>query len=439
MSLLERTRSVVIEIDDVINLAGLEEAALAFARSVPGQLVGEAVEAMSETLLDIYLGRRGLPIAAEDQAETPWSCTGCGSRRGFRRRGFRQRDRKLAAACGGVSFRTAQVECLTCARRFAPVLGLLGLRPYQRRTDRLSELAVGLATEVAYAKASSLLAELAGADVSPRSICRDMVAMAPERLGPEVLDVPIVLLDGTGERAGEKKNGVELRFAIGLVARRREHNRVKVEARLLGAVFDEDWAVLGELMADVRPGLLIVDGERELTGMVERTFPGVPIQRCLFHLAHGFTYAAWRGGASQALRKTLFAQLEATLTEAHRDGNPERAKAAYAALIEEADNCGAVTAAIYLREAEAQVFTFLTHPGAGRLLFGHKGRPELASSVLERVMRELNRRTDNGTRWSIEGLRALLMVKLGRKYAHGRWAPEEVFAKEPTVRLRLVA
>jgi hypothetical protein len=81
----------------------------------------------------------------------------------------------------------------------------------------------------------------------------------------------------------------------------------------------------------------------------------------------------------------------------------------------------------------------LTNPGAGRLLFGDKGRPELATSVLERVMRELNRRTDNGTRWSIQGLRALLMVKLGRKYDHGRWAPEEVSTNDPTVRFRLVA
>ena len=359
MSLLERTRSVVIEVDDVIDLAGLEEAALAFARRVPGQLVGEAVEAMTETLLDIYLGRRGLPIPADDQAEAPWGCTGCGNRRGFRRRGFRQRDRKVVVVCGGVSFRAAQVECWHCARRFAPVLGLLGRRPYQRRTERLSELAAGLATEVAYAKASALLAELAGTEVSARSIRRDIAAIAPERLGPELTDVPVVLLDGTGERAGPKKKGVELRFAIGLVARRRQHNRVKVEARLLGAVLDEDWSVLGELLADIRPGLLIVDGERELTGMVERTFPNVPIQRCLFHLAHGFTYAAWRGGASKPLRQALFTQLEAVLTNAYRHHDHDAAKAAYAELIEEADACGVPAAAIYLREAESQVFTFL--------------------------------------------------------------------------------
>jgi hypothetical protein len=31
-------------------------------------------------------------------------------------------------------------------------------------------------------------------------------------------------------------------------------------------------------------------------------------------------------------------------------------------------------------------------------------------------MREMNRRTDVGVRWSIPGVRAILMVKLQRKY-----------------------
>lgn len=66
------------------------------------------------------------------------------------------------------------------------------------------------------------------------------------------------------------------------------------------------------------------------------------------------------------------------------------------------------------------MFTFLTHPEAGRLVFGDKGRPELGTGVLERVMREMNRRTDVEVRWSVPGVRAILMVKLQRKYAHGR-------------------
>jgi hypothetical protein len=115
------------------------------------------------------------------------------------------------------------------------------------------------------------------------------------------------------------------------------------------------------------------------------------------------------------LREEVMGMLEELLVDAHRSGDVIHARGADAAFIEELDDRGVRAAAIYLREAESQVFTFLTHSGAGRLLFGDPGRPELATSVLERVMRELNRRTDNGNRWSIEGMRALLRVKLGRK------------------------
>ena len=39
---------------------------------------------------------------------------------------------------------------------------------------------------------------------------------------------------------------------------------------------------------------------------------------------------------------------------------------------------GAPASATHLRRARAGVFTFLTHPDAGRLVAGHKGRPASA-------------------------------------------------------------
>ncbi len=101
--------------------------------------------------------------------------------------------------------------------------------------------------------------------------------------------------------------------------------------------------------------------------------------------------------------------------------------------------CGARAAAAHLGGAEHEALTFLTHPAAGRLLFGDKGRPEFGTGVLERAMREMNRRTDVGVRWSVEGVRAVLMVKLGRKYHHGRWSPKEASTDQPKVRFSLAA
>ncbi len=129
------------------------------------------------------------------------------------------------------------------------MLGLLGLRPYQRRTDRLSGLTTALATEVAYRKAARFLSELTGMAVSPRTIRNDVIASAPDRLGSGVAEVPILLLDGTGERAGAMLRGTNLHLALGLVARRRRGRRIECSVELLGATLDEKWDAMGRLRA----------------------------------------------------------------------------------------------------------------------------------------------------------------------------------------------
>ncbi|MGH9294130.1 MAG: hypothetical protein ACRD0B_02260, partial [Acidimicrobiales bacterium] len=264
-----------IELDGIVGLGELEKAAMEFARQAPGQLVGDAIESMVAEIVDAVVGPFGVPLPDDEQLEAPWRCTGCEARRGFRRRGFRPKPRKVTTACGQVSFRSQQLECRSCERRFAPAAQLVGLRPHQRRTAALSELAASLAVEVAYAKASRLLAALAGPEVSARSIRREVIAMAPERVSPEIDEVPILLLDGTGERAGERKGGVALHLAIGLVSRRRNAQRVSVEARLLGATVGEGWAVMGDLLSGLTPGLIIVDGEEELSALAAERFAGV--------------------------------------------------------------------------------------------------------------------------------------------------------------------
>lgn len=440
MPVLERSHCVGIEIDGLVDLAGIEEAALDFARRAPGELVASAVEALGSELVDVIVGPCGQPLALGDQPEAPWLCTRCASSHGFRRRGRRPGGRKLNSAVGQVHFGLAQLECLGCERRFAPMLQVLGVAPHQRRTERLGDLAVALAVEVAYAKAARLLSDLAGVCLSARSIRRQILSVAPDRLGPECLDVPIVLLDGTGVRAGSTKLGVGLHLAIGLVARRRLGGRVAVEARLLGATLGEGWPVMAELLAPVRPGLVIVDGEEELSGMVSELWPNTPVQRCLFHLSKAVQkVACYTDRVPLAGAKALRERFDKLLLGAYRSGDAEASATAYDELIATFERAGAPGAADHLRIARTEAMTFLTHPGAGRLLFGDKGRPELGTGVLERVMREMNRRTDVGVRWSVPGARAILMVKLGRKYRHGQWAPKPESTTPPAVRFTLVA
>lgn len=141
-----RTRSVGIELDRIVGLGELEQAARAFGRSAPAQLVADAIESMIAELVDAVVGPFGLPLPHDPQLEmeAPWACTGCGSCRGFRRRGFRPKapqghDRLRP---GGLPLPAVGLRPLRPSLR--PRAELLGLAPHHRRSDRLSELAASL-------------------------------------------------------------------------------------------------------------------------------------------------------------------------------------------------------------------------------------------------------------------------------------------------------
>ncbi len=131
------------------------------------------------------------------------------------------------------------------------------------------------------------------------------------------------------------------------------------------------------------------------------------------------------------------ADLEAILANAWATRDLTEAHHLYGLLIDRLDDEGATAAATHLRNATSEVFTFLTDPQAGWLVAGHKGRPDVATGVLERVMREMNRRTDVGVRWSIAGVRALLMTKLQHKYHHRPWSPPTTNPPPPKARISL--
>jgi hypothetical protein len=437
---LEVTRSVLVAVDELVGIDALERAALEFARSAPGELIGSAVDAMVGELFTEVCGPFGFPVADDSQVVAPWACPGCASVRGFRRRGAQARRRKLTSLVGAVSLRSAMVECRSCGRRFSPLGQLLGLAPRQRRSLEVSKATAALAVEVAYAKAARLMAEVGGIEVSARTIRRDLIASAPDRLGPRpgMVDVPVLLLDGTGERAGPDKGGVALHLAIGVVTRHTKGRRRVCGVELLAATVDEPWSVLFDQLAGINPALIVVDGEEELSTLAGERFAQVPRQRCLWHLCRAVDRALrYTDRASTTDRDEANRDLETILVNAWADRDPTVARECLDLLADRLEIEGATAAAAHLRNAADEAFTFLTHPDAGWLVAGHKGRPDVGTGVLERVMREMNRRTDNGVRWSITGIRALLMTKLQHKYHHGPWSPSGDQPTPPKARITL--
>lgn len=440
MPSLEVTRTVTVVADDIVGIDVLEDAALAFARTAPAELVGSTVESMIEALIDAVCGPCGDPIPDDEQITAPWACSDCGSVRGFRRRGSQNRQRTLTSRVGKIAVRSKMICCRSCGKRFSPLGQLLGLRAYQRRTDGLSEAAAALAVEVAYAKASRLLAEVGGVDVSARSIRRDVLALAGDRISPAagVIDVPVLLLDGTGERAGTAKGGVALHLALGVFCRRNQGERVLCSVELLGATLAEPCSVLFDLIGNLNPALIVIDGEEELSTLAAKKFASTPRQRCLWHLKRGLRKKLLytdRVGTAAAHR--WCAELDTLLHNAWTERDLTLARGRLELLAGNLELDGAPSAAHHLRAAADEVFTFLTHPDAGQLVCGHKGRPDVGTGILERVMREMNRRTDIGVRWSVHGLRRMLMAKLTHKYHHEPWSPTETTNDPPKVRISL--
>ena len=245
-------------------------------------------------------------------------------------------------------------------------------------------------------------------------------------LAPGHRSPTVVMLDGTGARAGDKTNGVAVNLAIGLTGRSGPRRRRRAHTHLLALTVGEDWSMMGAHLQDVAaPALVVLDGETVITVLAQRLWPDTPIQRCWWHLPHGLRKAFYGDDAhdrhvNPRWARTKAEQLGELLREQIRaEHTTEQALADWDAFT--ATIPAALTSAhTYLDAARPHAFTCLD-PDL-RTALARLGGPELATGVLERLMRELNARTDiGGVRWSIPGLRDLLTVLTARALRHPAW------------------
>src|SRR5674476_524407 len=368
-------------LDASLSWNALESLVVGMSHEVPARALALALDDAQERLLQEACGPRWAPVRG---LLAPFACPGCGAREDFARKGKRTRPRKLHTAAGTVELILWHVGCRGCGRNFAPLLVILGLSG-KRRTDRLSLDLAELGTQMSFARAGRVDAELAGTSATAgqaHNAMADVAALltgghepepdddqpvadephepdepdadrpeddqpeddqppvadadaadepgdgqpggdqpgdgqpggdqpggdqpgaaaaggggsiagqsftaksgAGERLECRVVGVPVlgpghlspkvVMLDGTGGRAGDKTNGVPVNLAIGLtgrsgpVGRRRAHTH-----------------------------LVVVDGEAAITVLAQRLWPAAPIQRCWWHLPHGLRKAFYADDAA---------------------------------------------------------------------------------------------------------------------------------------------
>src|SRR5674476_1339394 len=344
-------------LDASLSWNALESLVVGMSHEVPARALALALDDAQERLLQEAYGPRWAPVRGR---LAPFACPGCGAREDFARKGKRTRPRKLHTAAGTVELILWHVGCRSCGRNFAPLLVILGLSG-KWRTDRLSLDLAELGTQMSFARAGRVDAELAGTSATAgqaHNAMADVAALltgghepepdddqpvadephepdepdadrpeddqpeddqppvadadaadepgdgqpggdqpgdgqpggdqpggdqpgaaaaggggsiagqsftaksgAGERLECRVVGVPVlgpghlspkvVMLDGTGGRAGDKTNGVPVNLAIGLTGRSGPVGRRRAHTHLLGLTVGEDWSMMGAQLQEV--------------------------------------------------------------------------------------------------------------------------------------------------------------------------------------------
>src|SRR5215210_1430493 len=412
------------ELGESLSWSQLEAWAVAMREELPAAALAVALEELQDKLIDRVCGRKWLPVR---DLPAPFGCPGCGVMSDFERKGKRTRLRKFSTAAGAVEIRLANVGCRACGRVFAPLLLLLDLSG-KRRTDRLMVELAELSTQMSFAQAGAVAASfgLPGSAGRAHSAVADLAPLLDGIGCPDLPQAPgradVVVLDGTGMRAGRRRLGVNCNIALGLSGRGGPRRRRHADTVLLGLTLDQPWSAMAEqLRALDPPAVVVVDGELAITALAESVWPDVPIQRCWWHLPRALRWALYADKAPNPWANARRAELVELLHRVARERlTHAQALVAYDAFAATVTGEGHHRAGELLAGARDQVFTCLRPDVRARL--AHLGGPELGSGVLERVMRELNARTEiGGSRWSVEGLRDLITVQLARMTNHPAW------------------
>lgn len=418
------------EFDD-LTWPQLEAWAVAMRDDVPAAALAATLDDLQNRLLDQVCGPKWLPVR---DLPAPFGCPGCGVMSDFARKGMRTRLRRFDTAAGVVRVRLANVGCRSCGRVFAPLLLMLDLTG-KRRTDRLSVELADLASQMSFARAGMLARRLGlpGSAGRAHHAVADIAPLLnsvgdPDTGGPAHADV--VVLDGTGMRATKRRLGVDCNIALGIVGRNGPARRRRARTVLLGLTLGQSWQAMAPQLRSLEPpAMVVVDGEPAITKLAETVWPDVPIQRCWWHLPRALRWALYADKADHRWANEKRAELVDLLRRSARDHHtPEQALRDYDRF---RATIGAHHAASELLDgAREQVFTCLRADLRQRL--APLGGPEMGSGVLERVMRELNARTDiGGSRWSLAGLHDLVTIQLARMTEHPAWTMLQAITHPP--------
>ncbi len=345
-----------------------------------GTIVYKIVLSHQEDSLKRDLGSR----YARNKTMASFCCPRC-LRHFFTRKGKRHRVYK--SVLGKTVLPILQVQCSSCQYRFCPYKEQIGLAFTDRISPALKQRQLELTCHISYQKARRFIESCLGISSSGPSIRKEIDRQAETiRTIPVTAQNRIVYHDSTKVKAGLKERGVSIHLAVTNTGK--HHKRQKQLLFLKSGNADQIKKSLKALNATG----IIHDGDMDLSGCAPL------LQRCLWHLVHQLKHFLWQDGLSLKARASYVKELINIL---YNKPNVTVMKNDYCRFINRLKQNDLTKSAVHLQNAYHEITTFRE--------LGLKAR---TTSLVEREMREINRRVNNGVRWSIPGVENLLLVKM---------------------------
>ena len=333
--------------------------------------------------------------------ETELVCTRCGlEHRGgkdLHRRGWRVR--RVVCEAGPVDFRLRQVTCRGCGRTWSPYPELLGLRPGQRVLQGVEEKLVGLVTQLSYARTCQVAQAWLGVRVQPGRLHRWVQERGAQlQLTPDPQS-EVLLGDGTKiPSGGRSRLGVDVRIGFQFCGREEVHGRTRAQMRVVGVGIGRgSWAEA--FPAELKPALVVTDAEAGLKEFVQARYAEARHQLCEWHVAYTLDWSLMEDRVPAKRRKGLRKLLGRILFRKTTQGRKRRRYERFTRWI------GKIS-----RTGQQQL-----EQASSRILYA-EASAQCTTSLVERQMREVNRRMEVGVRWSDTGALNLLRLRLAQQH-----------------------
>lgn len=342
-----------------------------------------------------------------------------------------RRDNKLLrTSIGTVHVEWRRLRCTKCGKSFVPMREFLGLERYQSKTAELERMVAEVVSEQSYRRTSRHL-DLIGEIPVPKSTAHRWVMQSEcDELAVDGKAVGIVVADGTGYKRrpdAQKNNRGELKVVLGV--------GTDGTVTPLGAWSGESWENIGKEINDnaidwKKEGkILVSDGERGLadafSSLVEEA------QRCHWHAPHDVNFAMWEDKAALDDRKAMEMKVAGLIGVELPEEDFEKVKEEDRAklvektqkaedkldeLIGELAEKGYHKAATYVRNAKGNLFSYV------RFWLKYGLVCPRASSIIERMMREIGRRLKKiAFGWKEKGAAKMARIIIKRITSAGEW------------------